>query len=100
VIRRRGFIGGLVAAACSGCSLPWGDSPRKRITVAATGLRCEREPLVRPFGFKGGYLSELWQSVACLADESGVRGIGLGTQSVLWSDAGIFTSRPERTATS
>jgi hypothetical protein len=24
----------------------------------------EREPLVRPFGFKGGYMSEIWQTMA------------------------------------
>ena len=96
MIRRREFLGGLAAASCAGCALPWGASARKRITVAGSGLRCEHEPLVRPFGFKGGYLSELWQAIACLESESGLRGIGLGTQSVLWSDAAIFTSRPEK----
>ena len=93
---RLGFIGGLAAASCAGCAFPWGATVRRRITVASSGLRCEREPLVRPFGFKGGYLSELWQSIVCLASGSGKRGIGLGTQSVLWSDATIFTSRPEK----
>ena len=96
MIDRRGFLGGLTAASCAGCALPWGQTPRKRITVASSGLRCEREPLIRPFGFKGGYLSELWQAIACLKSASGARGIGLGTQSVLWSDASVFTSRPEK----
>ena len=96
VTSRREFLGGALAAGCAGCAFPWGSSARKRITVASSGLRCEREPLVRPFGFKGGYLSELWQAIARLESESGVRGIGLGTQSVLWSDAAIFTSRPEK----
>ena len=96
MIGRRGFLGGLAAASCAGCAFPWGQTPRKRIMVAGSGLRCEREPLIRPFGFKGGYLSELWQAIACLESESGVRGIGLGTQSVLWSDAAIFTSRSEK----
>ena len=96
MIRRREFLGGLAAASCAGCAFPWGASTRRRITVASSDLRCEHEPLVRPFGFKGGYLSELWQAIACLKSESGQRGIGLGTQSVLWSDAAIFTSRPEK----
>ena len=50
-----------------------------------------REPLLAPFGFKGGYLSELWQVIAKLstAEHSG---LGLGIQSVLWSDAQVFTS--------
>lgn len=50
-----------------------------------------REPLLAPFGFKGGYLSELWQSIAKLSTREHT-GIGLGVQSVLWSDAEVFTS--------
>ena len=53
-----------------------------------------REPLIRPFGFKGGYLHELWQTEVKL--RSGEHdGCGLGVQSVLWSDAGVFTSVSE-----
>lgn len=55
----------------------------------------EREPLAGLFGFKGGYLSELWQSVVGLENSDGQSGIGLGTQSVLWSDSEIFTRHPE-----
>ena len=50
-----------------------------------------REPLMAPFGFKGGYLSELWQSIARIGTAEHT-GIGLGVQSVLWSDAQVFTS--------
>ncbi len=55
----------------------------------------EREPLAQPFGFKGGYLTELWQTAAWLEAENGTQGLGLGTQSVLWSDAEIFKRFPE-----
>jgi L-alanine-DL-glutamate epimerase-like enolase superfamily enzyme len=55
----------------------------------------EREPLAGLFGFKGGYLSELWQSIVILENSSGQSGMGLGTQSVLWSDSEIFTRYPE-----
>lgn len=55
----------------------------------------EREPLIAPFGFKGGYLSELWQSVVLLEDDNGNQGIGLGVQSTLWSDPAIFTGYSE-----
>ena len=65
------------------------------IAIAAADLRCTREPLVRPFGFKGGCLSELWQSAVRLRSASGHFGIGLGTQSVLWSDAAVFADRSE-----
>jgi L-alanine-DL-glutamate epimerase-like enolase superfamily enzyme len=55
----------------------------------------EREPLIRPFGFKGGYMSEIWQTAALLESESGVRKVGLCTHSVLWSDAQVFASHSE-----
>lgn len=55
----------------------------------------EREPLSKPFGFKGGSLTELWQTVVRFKDEEGRTGTGLGVQSVLWSDSKIFFSSPE-----
>ncbi len=63
--------------------------------IVKTNCNFEREPLIVPFGFKGGYLSELWQSVVMLEDNSGNNGIGLGTQSTLWSDSQVFTSNSE-----
>jgi len=68
---------------------------KKSITIAAVGSNFEREPLVRPFGFKGGYMSEIWQSVAMLQSASGRRGIGLCSQGVLWSDAHVFAGHSE-----
>ena len=65
------------------------------ISVESGDLRFWREPLVRPFGFKGGYLTELWQAAVTLRGGSGAAATGLGTQSVLWSDAEIFASRSE-----
>src|SRR4051812_23257353 len=55
----------------------------------------EREPLIRPFGFKGGYMTEIWQTVARLASDSGRHGLGLCTQNVLWSDARVFAAHSE-----
>ena len=52
------------------------------------------EKLKAPFGFKGGYLSELWQ-VVCRVESESAHGIGVGVQSVLWSDAAVFTSNSE-----
>jgi L-alanine-DL-glutamate epimerase-like enolase superfamily enzyme len=63
--------------------------------IASTDLNFEREPLSTPFGFKGGYLSELWQTAAMVQLESGSRGVGLGVQSVLWSDTSVFSAHPE-----
>jgi L-alanine-DL-glutamate epimerase-like enolase superfamily enzyme len=60
--------------------------------ITATNSDFEREPLVGAFGFKGRYTSELWQSVAFMRDGAGNGGVGLGTQSVLWSDAEVHAS--------
>ena len=60
------------------------------IAIEATHLNFEREPLLKPFGFKGGYISTVWHTVVGLRSRSGSTGIGLGTQSVLWSDANVF----------
>lgn len=65
------------------------------IKITSVNSQFEREPLISPFGFKGGYLSELWQSVSYLKSEKGNHAIGLGTQSVLWSDDVIFSTSSE-----
>jgi L-alanine-DL-glutamate epimerase-like enolase superfamily enzyme len=67
----------------------------KTITITRVGAEFEREPLLRPFGFKGGYTTENWQAVAMLESASGRRGIGLATQGVLWSDAQVFAGHTE-----
>ena len=65
------------------------------ITISRVSADFEREPLVRPFGFKGGYQTEIWQSAAYLASAAGRHGIGLCTQGVLWSDAQVFAAHSE-----
>ncbi|MCE5323516.1 L-alanine-DL-glutamate epimerase [bacterium] len=65
------------------------------IEIKKINSNFEREPLISAFGFKGGYLSELWQSAVMMESASGCRGTGLGTQSTLWSDAGIFANNSE-----
>ena len=67
----------------------------KRITIKKGRCQFEREPMVRPFGFKGGYLTEEWIVSAYLESDSGLHGIGLGTQSSLWSDASVFAANSE-----
>ena len=59
--------------------------------IESTQSNFVREPLLAPFGFKGGYLSELWQVIARISTKEH-RGLGLGIQSVIWSDAAVFTS--------
>lgn len=68
---------------------------RKKITISETSSNFEREPLIRPFGFKGGYMSEIWQTAAWIKSDSGIGKAGLCSQSVLWSDANIFSAYSE-----
>jgi len=66
-----------------------------RIEIAVANANFERETLVRPFGFKGGYMSEIWQTMAMLESARGTRKVGLCTQNVLWSDARVFADHSE-----
>ena len=61
------------------------------IEIKNTKSSFEREPLAASFGFKGSYVKELWQSVAAIEDNNGLQGVGLGVQSILWSDANVFS---------
>lgn len=99
---RREFISTMAAAGASFLVPPL-ETPvigstgpsLKNIKISRVGADFEREPLIRPFGFKGGYMSEIWQTAAYIESASGNHGIGLCSQSVLWSDAGVFTSHSE-----
>jgi len=62
------------------------------IKIKRADCNFEREPLVAPFGFKGGYVNEIWQAAARLESESGESGVGLAIQSILWSDAAVFAA--------
>jgi len=65
------------------------------IKIEKTDCQFEREPLIRPFGFKGGYMNGIWQAAVSIESDDGVQGLGLGTQSVLWSDSRVFASASE-----
>jgi L-alanine-DL-glutamate epimerase-like enolase superfamily enzyme len=67
----------------------------KRITITGVSSNFEREPLIRPFGFKGGYQTEIWQSAVLLESAAGHHAIGNCTQGVLWSDAHVFANHSE-----
>lgn len=100
MINRRAFIKntGLIAAFSRGNFnehiYPLVKS-MKNIKITGTDADFEREKLVRPFGFKGGYLTELWQVASKLTASSGLSKIGLATQSVLYGDADLFARHTE-----
>ncbi|MBN1348432.1 L-alanine-DL-glutamate epimerase [candidate division KSB1 bacterium] len=66
-----------------------------KIKIQRVDSNFEREALIRPFGFKGGYMSEIWQAIALLETGNENRQIGLGTQGILWSDAAVFAAHSE-----
>ena len=96
-IQKNGLLIGAAALSASpatGRLFAPGQAPR-RLTISAVSANFEREPLIRPFGFKGGYMTEIWQTAALLESSSGRRTIGLCTQNVLWSDAQVFAAHSE-----
>lgn len=103
VLKRRAFIkGSLMAAGAAAVASPvdfllTGCAPgeRKQIRISNVSANFEREPLIRPFGFKGGYMKEIWQTISYIESSSGAHSIGLCSQSVLWSDANVFSAHSE-----
>ncbi len=66
----------------------------KNIRVERVNSNFERETLIRPFGFKGGYMTEMWQTASRL-QSAGHRKTGICTQNVLYADANVFASCSE-----
>lgn len=101
MVSRRNFIKTTaVAGAASIAGLKSYGAPvrkiaPKRITIQAVNSNFEREPLIRPFGFKGVYQNEFWQIASYMKSESGIEKVGLGTQCVPWSDLAVFTAHSE-----
>lgn len=104
-VKLSGAIGGAgilgAAQSCSEETTRQPDEPpiekpvlNGKIKIKNTSSNFEREPLT-PYRFKGSAVTEGWQAVAMLESESGYRKIGLGTQSVLWSDASVFFEHSE-----
>jgi len=96
---RRDFIRNSVTTA--GCTLIAGTGnlssastkpKEKMIRIKKVDSCFEIEPLIRPFGFKGNYMTNLWQTVNYMESDSGIHKIGLSTQGVLWSDAKVYES--------
>lgn len=98
-MNRRKFIKSAGAlAAITNLPLPanaFTKAAPKTIQVTRTDSNFEREKLARPFGFKGGYLTELWQTATQLESASGKTAIGLSTQSVLYADPDLFSAHSE-----
>ncbi|MGO1816456.1 MAG: L-alanine-DL-glutamate epimerase, partial [Sphingobacterium sp.] len=62
----------------------------RKLAISKVRSDFEKEELRFPFGFKGAFLTELWQTIAVVESVNGAYGLGLGTQSVLYGDAEAF----------
>lgn len=94
-MHRRDFIRAAGILAIAQPVTAAANSTPATIRVQHTAAQFEREALVRPFGFKGNYLTELWQVASQLTSSSGNKAIGLATQSVLYGDADLFSAHSE-----
>jgi len=64
---------------------------REKITILQAACAYEPELFKTAFGFKGSKLTGVWQTAVGLWDGTDA-GIGLGVQSVLWSDSSVFAA--------
>jgi L-alanine-DL-glutamate epimerase-like enolase superfamily enzyme len=101
MLSRRVFVRttAIAGATALGGGIPQLFSSCKRepanITIKSVGVRFEKEPLIRPFGFKGVYMNEMWMALAMLESASGIRHVGLQTQALAWSDLDVFLAHSE-----
>ncbi len=95
-LKNTALSAGVMAAGGMSPSFAFAEGNKlKRITIDSTSSNFEREPLIRPFGFKGGFMTEIWQTAAWMKSSSGTSKVGLCTQNVLWSDAEVFSKYSE-----
>ncbi|MBO9620506.1 MAG: L-alanine-DL-glutamate epimerase [Niabella sp.] len=98
-MKRRSFVKKTAALSLLPMVKPLGNlssySENMKIKIDQIASDFERQPLVRPFGFKGGYLTELWQAVSLMKTAGGAPKISLATQSVLYGDPDIFAAHSE-----
>ena len=61
----------------------------KEFSIDKVSSTYEVEPLIKPYGFKGGETTRLWQVVVKLEDRDGNVAVGISVQNPLWSDAQV-----------
>ncbi len=89
-----------LALAASTAGVPFSNArnstmPKSPIQIVSCNSGFERQPLRRPFGFKGSAMTNVWQTAVRLDPAAGRHRIGLGTQNVLWSDSRVFERHSE-----
>ncbi len=67
----------------------------KRIQIQGYRFNFQREPLAKPFQFKGSSFREKWTLVLEVKSSAGKRSTGIGGTAVLWSDPAVFSAYSE-----
>lgn len=75
--------------------IPASSGNLKQIRIQSFSTAYEKEKLKGKFGFKGNYLTELWQVVSKITSANNKTGLGIATQSVLYADADLFAQHSE-----
>ena len=65
------------------------------ISISKYSLNIEREPLFRPFHFKGGFFTEKWLVITKLETSAGLQATAVGGMAILWSDPDVFSCHSE-----
>lgn len=65
------------------------------LRIQSAQTQFSQEPLKQAFAFKGKQIQSLWQVAVRLKGPAGSQSIGLGVQSVLWSDVNVFEAHSE-----
>jgi hypothetical protein len=67
----------------------------KAIQIKDYRFNFQREPLAKPFQFKGSSFREKWTLVLGVESSRGTRSTGIGGTAVLWSDPAVFSAFSE-----
>ena len=94
-IKTSAFAGAVTVSGGLLHTLPSCNVDSGKITIKSASSKFEREPLIRPFGFKGVYQNEFWVASALIESTSGLQQVGLQTQCLAWSDLEVFLANSE-----
>ena len=68
-LKTTGLAGISTLAGLPGLGATVFKNSSKKIKITGVNSNFEREPLIRPFGFKGGYMTEIWQTINYMENE-------------------------------
>lgn len=97
-MKRRNFIkNSIIFTAASSCisNKYTNRSGSHDIKIQSHNIVYEKEKLIRELGFKGNFLTELWQVAVQVTSDTNTTATGLAIQSILYADAELFAMHSE-----